>query len=93
MSLKIGKSSLEKFAHKFYTLAQQLTTSRQMDLETAKPTLLSAVYNNKPLHRHMLLASLSCPTLKAIKEAMLDIKSSYPGETKSNNKTPAGLPQ
>lgn len=64
-----------------------------MDIETAKATLLSAVYDNKPFHRHMLLALLSCPTLKAIKEAMLDIKSLYPGETKSNNKTPAGLPQ
>ena len=49
MSLRF-KGSLEKFADKYYVLAQQLQTSDSMDLDTAKATLLSAVYDNKPLH-------------------------------------------
>ena len=44
------KGSLEKFSDCFYTLAQQLSTSNTLDIETAKATLLSAVYENKPLH-------------------------------------------
>ena len=49
MSLRF-RGSLEKFADKYYVLAQQLQTSNSMDLDTAKATFLSAVYDNKPLY-------------------------------------------
>ena len=72
-------------------LAQQLHTSNAMDLINAKATLLSAVYNNKPLHCHLLLALPNCHNLKAIKESMIEIRSFFPGEKSSQ--TPVGVPQ
>ena len=44
------KGSLDKFSERYYTLAQQITTSNNLDNDTAKATLLSAVYENKNLH-------------------------------------------
>ena len=44
------KGSLEAFADKFYILAQQLSTTNNLNLETAKATILSAVFENKALH-------------------------------------------
>ena len=90
MSLQF-KGSLEKFAEKFYMLAQQLQTSNSMDLNTAKATLLSAVYDNKPLHCHLFFALPNCHNLKAIKESMIEIRSSFTGEKSSC--TPVGVPQ
>ena len=72
MSLQF-RGSLDKFAEQIYTLAQQLYTSHDLDLVTAKATLLSAVFDNKPLHRHLLLALPNCHSLKAIKEAMIKV--------------------
>lgn len=80
LSLKLGRSSLETFANHFYTLAQQLSITRQVTVEDAKTVVLLAVFDNKPLHRHMALALPPCTSLKQIKEAMLEIKMSYPGD-------------
>ena len=62
-----------------------------MDLDTSKATLLSSVYDNKPLHCHLLLALPNCHNLKAIKESMIEIRSSFTGE--KSFCTPVGIPQ
>ena len=54
-------------------MAQQLQTLNSMDIKTAKATLLSNVYENKPLNCQLLLALPNCHSLKAIKESIIEI--------------------
>ena len=72
-------------------MAQQLTTSNNLDIDTAKATILSVLHNNKPLYCHLLLFILNCSSFKSIKEAMIEICSTFPDEIISH--TPVGLPQ